>query len=193
MRGINHLAQSMDNLSDKQIVERVISDDKESYGILFERYQHLVYRAALMMLGDCDMAQDVLQETFLIGYKNLERLKNPSSFAPWIAGITKNVCRGLRRARKDLAVSLDYLAEIGIEPKAPDQTNHHNEERLSGIKKTISKLPDKYREIMELRYTEGFSCKKIADFLNLSMSAVKSRLFYARKTIIKKLVKDGLL
>lgn len=186
-------AQSANHISDEVAVERTLTGDRESYGILFERYQNLVYRVALIMLADCDAANDAVQDVFLIGYRNLERLTNPSSFAAWIAGIARNVCKNIKRNGRKQSVSLDYLAEIGVEPGTSGNANHHNEERMSAIKKLVPKLPDKYREIVELRYTEGFSCKKIADFLNLSMSAVKSRLFYARRLILKMLKKEGVL
>lgn len=186
-------AQSIDSLSDAEIIKRVLGGDKESFGILFERYQELVYRRALIMLGDCDTAMDVVQEAFLIAYKNLERLRHPAAFGSWIAGITKNVCKNLRRDMKNTTVSLDYLAEIGIELRDPGKTPPGNEARMQAVKKFISTLSDKYREILELRYTENFSCKKIADFLGLSVSAVKSRLFYARNQILKRLKKEGWL
>ncbi len=186
-------AQPTDEFSDKEIVEKVLNGDKNSYAILFERYKGFVYRRALIMLGDCEMALDVVQESFLIGYKNLERLRNPSSFASWIAGIAKNVCRNRMRDKNLKTVSLDYLNEVGIELCDSGNSHSCSTEGITLIRETIPDLPEKYREILELRYTKGYSCKKIADFLNLSLSAVKSRLFYARKRILKKLKKEGLL
>ena len=82
------MAQSMDNLLDKEIVERVIVGDKDLYGVLVDRYSGLVYRLALNILADCDAAEDVTQEAFMIAYENLQCLGNPSSFASWIAVIT---------------------------------------------------------------------------------------------------------
>ena len=185
------MAQSIENLADEDIIQRVLKGDTESFGILFERYHDLAYRLALMNLGDADMAQDITQEAFLRAYNNLDRLREMASFAAWIAGIARNLCRNVRRRKAYQLVSLDYLAEEGIEPKDPGNPLPFQDERLEAVKKALPTLPNKYREIMELRYAEEYSCRKIAQFLNLSMSAVKSRLFHARKLILKKLKKEG--
>ena len=187
------MAQSMNNLSDKQIVERVISGDKESYGLLVDRHGHLVYRLALNILRDCDAAMDVTQEALTIGYESLDRLRNPSSFASWIAGITKNLCRHVQKERKNTPLSLDHLADIGIEPGDPGTVDLAEQELLLAMRKVIGRLPETYREILELRCSEDFSYKKIADFLGISMSAVKSRLYHAKKEILKRLEKEGWL
>jgi RNA polymerase sigma-70 factor (ECF subfamily) len=184
-------AQSQNHVSDEKIISRVLAGDKESYGILIERYQHLAYRLALQIMGDYDMADDAVQQTFVTAYENLERLKNPGSFASWIAGITKNVCRNLLRDRQKPLVALDYLAEIGIEPSDSGNSSTYDNEMIGAIRNFIPRLPEKYREIIELRYNEDYSCQKIADFLNLSRSAVLSRLFYARKRLLKMLRKEG--
>jgi len=184
---------SMEQLSDKEVVEKVLSGDKESYGILLDRYQNLVYRIALINFHNLEIAEDIVQETFLIGYKNLDRLMNPLAFAQWIAAISKNVCNGYKRKTKHIPLSLDYLDEVKIEAVNSSSDSDSDKELIHNIKKIVQKLPAKYREIIELRYTEGFSCKRLADFLNLSMSAVLSRLYYARKIILKMLKKEGVL
>ena len=136
------------------------------------------------------MAQDAAQETFLRGYNNLDRLRDVSSFAAWMAGITRNPCRNLQRNMGQRPVSLEYLAELGIEPPDPGRPFAFNTGQLAALKKILPSLPEKYREILELRYAEDYSCKKIASFLSLSLSAVKSRLFHARKLILKRLKKE---
>jgi len=85
----------MEQISDREAVTQVLKGDKESYGILLERYKNLVYRVALNALGDCDQAEDVVQETFMRAYQNLERLHNPDIFGFWLSGIAKNICRNM--------------------------------------------------------------------------------------------------
>jgi RNA polymerase sigma factor (sigma-70 family) len=183
----------MDNLPDKEIIAAVLDGDKESYGILVDRYENLVFRLALRRLGDADMAEDIAQEAFLQGYQHLERLKNPASFASWISVITRNLCANIVRDRKLSTVSLEYLAETGIDPADEAKTPEYDKEMILAIRKLISKLPEKYREVVELRYAEEYSCNKIASFLDISVSAVLSRLFYARKRLLKMLKEEGLL
>lgn len=187
------MAQSRENLKDEEIILMVLEGDKEAYGILFERYYNLVYRLTLMKLGDKEMALDATQESFLRGYENLDRLRDASSFASWMAKIARNYCRNLLRNKGKEPISLNYLAEKGIEPSVLNHSPVFNPEQTHALKKALPRLHEKHREVLELRYAEEYSCKKIASFLNCSLSAVKSRLFYARNLIRKYLKKEGLL
>jgi RNA polymerase sigma-70 factor (ECF subfamily) len=191
--GERFVAQSLENLKDEEIVQRALEGDKEAFGILFDRYYNLVYRLTLMKLGDKDMALDATQESFLKGYENLDRLREASSFASWMAGIARNLCRNILRNKGREPVSLDYLAEEGIEPPDSGHPPVFNPEQTDAVKKALLKIQVKYREALELRYAEEYSCGKIASFLNISLSAVKSRLFHARNLIKKHLKKEGLL
>jgi len=180
----------MEQLSDKQIVDQVLEGKKEAFGELLERYKNLVYRIALTTLGDCDHAEDVVQETFLRAYQNLERLHNPELFGFWVSGIAKNICRNLFRENKKAMISMDHLKEV-----APLENTRENPggtpELIHALRKAILLIPDKYREILELRYMEDYSCKKIARFCNLSQNAVLVRLFRARKLVMNILKKEG--
>lgn len=188
------MAQSDQTLSDKQLVEQVLNGDKESYGILVDRYAGLVYRLALNLLQDCDVAEDVTQESFTIGYENLECLKKPSSFASWMAVITKNQCHKLLRQKAtNSSVSLEYLAEVGIEPADHGNSPAIDKEMTTALRRIVTNMPQKYREILDLRYVEEFSYKKLSDFLGITMSAVKSRLYHAKKEVLKRLKKEGSL
>ena len=100
MEGKISQAQSMNQSPDTYLIEQIIKGDKNSYQPLVERYKGLVYHTALRMLGDFDSAEDAAQEAFILAYKNLGRLKNVDNFAPWLAGITNNVCRTIQRERK---------------------------------------------------------------------------------------------
>ena len=180
----------MNQISDRQAVEQVLKGDKESYGILLERYKNLVYRTALNALGDCDQAEDVVQETFMRAYQNLERLHNPDIFGFWLTGIAKNICRNMFRNKKHDLVSMDHLKEIAPSGN-PQENGSGRAAMLRALRRAILVLPEKYREILELRYMEGFSCEKIARFCNLSQSAVLVRLYRARKQVVTILKKEG--
>lgn len=181
------------NAPDQDIVRQVLDGDKSAFEPLFERYQYLVYHRALMILRDCDKAEDVVQDVFLAVYKNLDRLKEPAHFGSWVAAITRNTCMNLLRKEKKKAISLDDLKEIGIEPDVVKAGTKQKNERVLAVKQCIAKLAGKYREILEMKYSRDMSCKRIAGFLDVPVSTVKSRLFYARKKVIKMLKKEGAL
>mgnify|MGYP006283811295 FL=1 len=187
------MTQSYEKMKDEDLVNFALNNDKEAYGVLFERYKNLVYRRCLMMLGNCDMALDALQDSFLTGYRNLERLNNPEKFSAWVAGIARYQCLNIRRRKNFHSVSLDYLSTKGIEPENSSDFLSVDEERMESIKNILPKLPRKQREAIELYYIKDNTLKEIADFLDDTVSAVKSRLFHARKKIIWLLEKEGKL
>ena len=181
-----------DRVSDKDLVRRVLDDQPEAFRILFERYRYFVYRQALGLLNNHERAEEVTQEVFLTAYHHLDRLRDPAALGAWISSITRNQCRNILRREKLKTVSLDQLAADGFQPAAaaPDGETR---EQLQLVRRCIAKLPKNYREIIELRYTQEFSYKKLADYLGISMGAVKSRLFHARRAILRTLKKEDLL
>lgn len=182
----------MNQPSDEHIVEKVLEGEKDLFGVLLERYQRFVYRIALSYLRDCDRAEDATQEAFLIAYENLDRLRDRSVFASWIAGITKNVCRNVIK-RAPPSVSLGYLAELRIEPSDsgfPGATDGKDHELIALVRKLLPEMPQIYREVLELYYTEEQATKTIAQFLGISQGAVITRLHRARKLLEKMIEKE---
>jgi len=184
--------RTFENLTDKEVVEKVLYEDKQLYGILVNRYQNLVFRVALEKLKDHESASDALQETFFKAYRNLDRLNKPESFASWIYSITINVCRNMKRKNRKNTVSINDVDERSLEQKKEENVPPIDREKYTALKGIIEKLPQKHRQIIDLRYTEGFSCKKIANFLGISERSVVNRLYYARKLILKMFEKEGL-
>jgi len=180
-------------MTDEMYVERAVCGDQNAYGALVRKYQNMVYRLALSIIGDCEAAEDVAQETFLRAYESLPRLQKPASFAAWIAGIARNLCRNLLRKRKNTPLSLDYLAELGHEISAPGETPDHRIELFEAMRRIIAEMPPKYREVLDLRTAEEYSYNEIADFLGISLNAVKSRVYHAKAEVLKRARKEGLI
>lgn len=186
---MNHNTESY---TDKQVIEKTLNEDKQYYGLLVNRYKNLVFRVALEKLKDHEAASDALQETFFKAFRNLDRLNNPDSFGSWIYSITINVCRNMKRQNKKDMALINEIDEGMIQTGGENKGSSMNEEKLKALKGIIDRLPSKHREIIDLRYTEGFSCRKIADFLGISERAVINRMYYARKLILKMFKKEGL-
>jgi RNA polymerase sigma factor (sigma-70 family) len=187
------MAQSLHELPDEALVRLVLAGDKEAYGELVRRYQNLAYRLAAGLLKDCDRAEDAAQEAFCRGYRHLERLRNPSAFASWLAAIVRNACRNVQRAERNAPLSLDDLAEIGIEPDDCGNAGSFDPELIEAIRSGLERLSDQDREILELHHFEEMTCSKMAVFLGISRTAANSRLLRARKRLEDTLRKGGWL
>lgn len=177
--------------ADQVLIEHVLEGRQEAFTVLFQRYRNLVFHRANRVLGDADRAEDVVQEVFTAAFRHLDRLREPAAFGVWLSSITRNKCMNLIREQKLKTVSLDELTESGFELAAPAPGDPVAAEQLALIRDVIPRLPEKYREIVELRYKRELSYDKLAERLRISLSAVKSRLFHARQSIIDVLRKEG--
>lgn len=178
-------------ITDAQLVKRVLEGDAKAFEDLFHRYQALVYRQAWSLVGNHEQAEDMVQEVFTTAYQNLDRLRDPVAIGKWLCTITRNRCINMLRKKKVKTISLDRLSEVGFEPAMPPAEEDLNSEQMALIRQLLSKLPLAYQEIVHLRYNQDFSYQKLADYLDISMGAVKSRLFHARQALIALLGKEG--
>jgi len=178
------------NITDVEIIKSVLEGNKDMFGQLVDRYQQLVVGYAYHLCRNRDSADDLTQETFIAAYKSLDRLKEPGAFPGWILGILKNKYRNLGRDNKIPTIS---LSELGID--LPDSGQHEtfSQDALDKIVKYVYSLPEKYKEVILLKYIKDFSYKQIADILGIPVSTVTMRLIYARKFLVKKAKGDGLL
>lgn len=175
-----------EHLSDEECIARVLNGDTQAFGILFDRYRYLVHRLAYDMLKENDLAEDVIQDVFIAAYRNLDRLREPAAFSGWLSTIARNRCRNVLRSMKLKQHSLDSMKEeYGYDPPAPEPEEDESEAHLALVMQTLPRLPAKYRQIVELRYIQNLTYQQIEEALGISMSAVKSRLFHARKKLIR--------
>src|SRR5918999_6361521 len=96
-------------LGDESLVVAARAGDRAALALLFARHQPLLVMLCHRSTGDPDMARDAAQEACLVAMLNLDRLRRPDRFGPWLAGIGLNVCRRWRRARARDAWSLDAI------------------------------------------------------------------------------------
>lgn len=177
------------NQNRNDILQAQLGDDL-AFTRLVERYQTPVYNLCYRMLGNPSCAEDAAQESFLRAFQNIRRFDPQRSFASWLLSITTNYCIDQLRRRKFGFLSLDQFDKLGDLLKLlEDHQAVHPEaacvrsEQQSALQKALTKLKAVDRAAVILRYWYGFSDSEIADTLRLSVLAVKSRLFRARRKI----------
>lgn len=168
---------------DKSLIEAFQSGDEFAFVSLYNRYKNPIYAFCVKMLGDRTLAQDVMQETFLRVYENRDRLLNTSSFKSWVFTIARNQCLNqLRRAKRQ--VSLEG-APLPVDPLVPQGQMSHLEksEQMALVNHFLNELKEDYREVLILREYQNLSYEEIAAVTRSTLSAVKSRLFKARRKL----------
>jgi RNA polymerase sigma-70 factor (ECF subfamily) len=134
------------------------------------------------MLGDAQEAEDASQETFWRAYQALRRYDQQRSFITWLLSIAAHYCIDQQRKRRFPILALDILPDEDAPDPAPDPEKVFNElEQRGQMQRLLSHLGPQDRAAIVLRYWYEFSEEEIARTLSLTVSAIKSRLFRARK------------
>lgn len=144
------------------------------------------YYSALLILKDKDAARDASQEAFIRAYKNFDKYDENSPFYAWYYKILKNVCLNIIRHNKKFS-SLSLYENLEL-PSEEDPCEKADRELMNkAVSEALESLGNEEKEIVILKEMEGFSCKEIAQMLDIPLGTVMSKLFYARKKLYKKL------
>jgi RNA polymerase sigma-70 factor (ECF subfamily) len=173
----------LDNLSDQEIIDRVLSGDDGAYGHLVKRYQRAVYSVARRYLRSHPAADDIAQETFLRAYSSLKGYDRRFRFYTWLIRITINLCHDTAR-REGRYLPLDGEREEA--PGNPLETLVQ-EDACRRIRKEIAELPPDQREVILLRADRELSYQEIGQVLGIPAGTVMSRLFRGRQTLARRL------
>ena len=188
-------SQSLD-LNESELVSQSRNGDRAAFTELVNRYAAKVFRLARHITKNDHDAEDVLQEAFLKAYSRLDQFQGNSRFYTWLVRIAVNeALMKLRRAKTRKTVSLDQEleSEDGSLPRETASEEESPEERYGRLEtreyltQAIDSLSEAYRSVFVLRDIEGLSTEETAEMLDLSVSAVKSRLLRARLQLREKL------
>ena len=136
------------------------------------------------MLGDPYEAEDAAQEAFLRAYKSLKRYDITRSFSTWLLSIAAHYCIDLIRKRRIWFIPIDTLDYREIRDPSPNpESSLSISEDQQQIQSLLESLSPTDRAAVVMRYWYDFSYDEISNTLNLSLSAVKSRLHRARRTL----------
>ncbi|UCC97791.1 MAG: sigma-70 family RNA polymerase sigma factor [Phycisphaerales bacterium] len=174
----------MDSNSETQLVEAAQNGHLESFGALYERYHSPMVALAYSMLADRDLAEDAAQEVFAAACRDIGSLKSKDRFAAWLAGICRNISRQMLRANrlKPAALSDEHVVPGHAESRDRGET----------VRRAVWSLREAERELIVLRYFDGFSQAQISQVLELSPQAVNGRLVRAKRKIAEYLKRNGI-
>jgi RNA polymerase sigma-70 factor, ECF subfamily len=164
-------------------IDRARRGDKQAFSQLVQAYQRPVYNLTYRMLGSPEEAEDAAQETFLRAYSSLKQYNPGHKFSTWLFSIANHHCIDRLRKKRGTWLSIDdnpIFENLTDDVPQPEQAAVANERRLE-VQHLLSRLEPEYRMPLILRYWEDCSYEEIAEVMNLSIPAVKSRLFRARQ------------
>jgi RNA polymerase sigma-70 factor, ECF subfamily len=184
-------------LTDEQIVHRVLAGETALFEILMRRHNQRLYRAARAILRDDTESEDVMQEAYVRAYQHLGQFAGKAKFSTWLTRIAVNEALG-RAARRTRMAQLDsdpeFSGRSGGEIMRTLRSEGPNpEEQVSGselqalLQEAILNLPESYRTVLMLRDVEEMSTAEAAECLSISEENLKVRLHRARSLLRKQL------
>ena len=175
-------------LTDADLVTSAQHGETRAFDELVRRYRDKVYRLAFKILRNEDDAAEALQDAFLSAYRGLRNFKAESTFSTWLFRITTNASLMKYRKRRDNVISLEQSQNPSEGAEAlqlPDWSTQPLDELLDSETREVmdegkALLDEDLRTVFILRDEEGLSNAEVAEILDLSVAAVKSRLHRAR-------------
>lgn len=180
---------SRNEVSDAHLVERCLNGDRQTFRLLYQRYQHKV-RSTLYQLCGVSVLDDLVQDVFLRVWKGLPNLKNPKHFSTWLYRITWNVATDRRQKFAKQRSELETLNN-NVDSTISDTSDLMHLHYQDLVQRGLADLSFDHRTVLVLHDLEDLPQKQIAEILELPVGTVKSRLFHARAGMRKFLEQQG--
>lgn len=184
----------MDELDYNYLAELVLKTqrgDSEAFAELYTATYQKQYRFTYRYAKDAYLAQDILQDVYILVLKNINTLKNPRLFVSWLNQITFRTCFDVCQKNSRHEEELNHVTEMTQEKDPhlqPDSMTHNPEKQLMDhfdhpvLMASVLELPPQYAQALIMRYFNDMSIDEIADAMNCSHSTIKRRLVKRQKT-----------
>lgn len=179
-------------MTEKAVIEDVLSGKKESFATLVKDNNQLLYRVGMSYLKDHAEVEDIMQVTYLKAFDNIGRFNHQSSFSTWITRIMINECLMYLRKRKrrfEFASGDIYSSgAFEIQDSTSIESVLTNQEIKAIAEKMLLKLPEAYRVVFILREVQELSAKEVAEALGVTEENVNVRLHRGKKLLQKSII-----
>lgn len=179
----------------KKRINQVLKGDQNAFCEIVELYKDKVFQICFRMLGNRHEAEDLAQEAFVRAFINIHSFNIQMKFSTWLYRIATNLCIDRLRKKKpdyhlDAEIAgtdgLNMYSQIAADIMMPEEVLESLELQES-IQGAISKLPEKYRSVIVLKYIEELSLKEVSEILDLPVGTVKTRIHRGREALRKQL------
>lgn len=176
-------------MNEKKLIKKCQNGNKDAFNELITFYYPFIFKFLIKLTNNKDTTDDIVQDTFLKMIKNIDKfnLKGKASFSTYLITIAKNTYIDfIRKNSKELQeLDIDLL-----EDKIPSEYNYLIHEDYNALLDKINKLPSNLKEVIKLKYLEGYTLEEISKILGIQSKTIKSRLFEGRKKL-KQNMKEG--
>ena len=165
--------------ADQSLINKVLAGNRDAFSVLIGRYSDPLYRHALCMTGSPDVAEDILQMSFIKAYHHLAEVRG--RFDAWVFRIVANGCKDwLKNIRR---THLSYDEDDQPSGYASPDEELDRSELRSDLDRALSALAPSLREAFVMKHVEGRSYEEMADLLGTTVGALKMRVHRAREAL----------
>lgn len=168
------------------LLERIVNGDEKAFSELYGLCSKNVYAYIFRILQDKTMAEDVQIEVFTQVWKGAGTFRGQSQVKTWIFGIARNLTLNELRKRKN-NLNIDDFSQLSD----PNQPKVETSDQARLIKQAMAKISSKHREILDLVFFHEMRYEEIATVLKISVNTVKTRVFYAKEALKRKMTLMG--
>jgi RNA polymerase sigma-70 factor (ECF subfamily) len=164
---------------DQEVIAQVLNGDRDAFSSLISRYSDPLYRHALGMTGSPDVAEDILQTSFIKAFQHLGEVRG--RFDAWLFRIVANGCKDwLKNIRR---THLSYDEDDQPSSFATPDEDLDRTELRTDLDRALSTLAPSLREAFVMKHVEGRSYEEMADLLGTTVGALKMRVHRAREAL----------
>lgn len=169
------------------LVSGAKSGDLVAMELIADRYRNQIRGHALRMLRDQEDAEDAVQDTFVKAFRGIRTFEQGRPLLPWLMRICSNCCVDILRSRRPLEDTIDSHEHTLSDARADVEEGVDANFRGQRVREAVSRLPERYRRIIEMRHFGHMDVIEIARALNAPEGTIKSWLFRARAILKKEL------
>lgn len=172
----------------KLIIKKIKKGKINHFEKIIKKYDKNLYSYIYSLVREQYLAEDLLQETLIKIYKNLDKYDSNKNFSAWIITIARNTVYDHLKKKKIITLNLldEKDSDVKEEKHNPSQLLEEKE-KTEIIDRVVNNLPENYRDIIILKYFDELKYQEIADVLNIEVSKVKWKLYEARKLLIREM------
>ena len=169
-------------INEQEIVKMLHQNDRKVISIIYDKYAPALYGVVLRIVRSEEIAEDVMQDSFLKIWKNGQQYNSSKgTLFTWLLNIARNTAidktRSANFRRSDKIQSVDDFVSNKVSKIGNIKPEH------IGVKELVNNLDPKYKEVIDLIYFNGFTQQEVADHLGIPLGTVKSRIRIALREL----------
>lgn len=180
----------LESADDLELIEKAIAGNMSAFSTIVQRYESMIAKITISMIGNKNDAEDIGQEVFIRFYKSMGSFKGDSKLGTYLSRVAINLSLNeiKKRSKKWLMLTSNY-DDSTIPSLGSDQSG----DIKNIIDFSLSKLDPEFRSVVVLRHIQGFSTKETSDILKIPQGTVLSRLSRGQKKLKEIITKLNVL